>query len=244
MKRTWLSIALSLLVLSIAAQNSEQKGSGPLLVLLKNDANYGIIMYNSDGKISVPFVNQGDQPLVIESCKTRSGALTADYTREPIAPGDTDFLHLNYLTLSVGRFLTGATLKSNCRERPTIIIPVVGEVRQPGPDMILSSLNLGAVSQFPIPDGYITLVNRGDEPLIVDSCHVKNYVSPYSRQVTHTFSVTYPTEAIAPGDSTPVKVSLTQPPQDTGSFNAMLTLYYNGYVVDSCHVWVYGVYRK
>lgn len=244
MKGMLLSIGFCLLLLSAAAQNGELSGSGPLLVLLQDTANYGIIMYNSDGKISLPFVNQGDEPLVIESCKTSCGCLVPDCTKEPIAPGDTSFLRLHYYTNRMGPFRKTTTMRSNCRENPLIIIPVLGEVRQPGPDMVLKGQELGTISQLPIPDTYITLINRGDEPLVVDSCQIGNHNQSYTMAATHAFTITCPTQSIPPGDSLLIKATLTQPPQDTGYFFSRFTLFYNGQIVDSCNAWIGGVWGE
>lgn len=64
---------------------------------LETTHNFGAFSEN-DGKVSCTFrfVNDGDTPVIIQSARATCGCTTPDYSKAPIAPGDTGIVQVSY----------------------------------------------------------------------------------------------------------------------------------------------------
>ena len=74
--------------------------------------------------------NNGSEPLVIKNAKGSCGCTVPTWPREPIAPGATGEIGVNYDTKRVGVFTKTITLTTNADKKP-VILTIKGEVKPP-----------------------------------------------------------------------------------------------------------------
>src|SRR5690554_2749341 len=102
--------------------------SGAKIDFKKETHDYGTIDQYSDGNCEFTFTNTGNEPLVISSAKGSCGCTVPSWPREPIAPGETGVIKVNYDTKRVGIIGKSVTLQSNAINSPTKTIRIKGNV--------------------------------------------------------------------------------------------------------------------
>jgi Protein of unknown function (DUF1573) len=75
--------------------------------------NYGSISKGSNGKRKFYFRNDGTEPLVISSIIPGCSCVTAEMPKEPIQPGKTGFIEVEYDTTHEGEFVKDFVISSN-----------------------------------------------------------------------------------------------------------------------------------
>ncbi len=83
--------------------------------------DYGTIEQNADGKRVFKFTNDGDAPLVITNVRPSCGCTVANYTKEPIQPGESGQIEVGYDTKRLGAFNKSITVTSNAEESRKIL---------------------------------------------------------------------------------------------------------------------------
>lgn len=73
------------------------------------------------------FVNKGSAPLVISSVQASCGCTVAEYSKEPIAPGQRGYVKATYNAAKTGVFTKTVTINANTDES-VVILTVKGEV--------------------------------------------------------------------------------------------------------------------
>ncbi len=92
--------------------------------------NYGTIAKGSNGKRKFTFRNDGSEPLIISSIIPGCSCVTADAPKDPIAPGKTGFIEVEYDTTQEGDFLKDFVISSNVAgEEAVKIVYIKGHVR-------------------------------------------------------------------------------------------------------------------
>jgi len=69
---------------------------GPKIVFTDQSHDFGKITEGTQAKFSFKFTNTGNQPLVITNVSTPCGCTTPTYTHDPVAPGKTGEIAVNY----------------------------------------------------------------------------------------------------------------------------------------------------
>ena len=92
--------------------------------------DYGVIENKSDGARKFVFTNNGTDPLVIKTAKGSCGCTVPTWPREPIAPGTTSEIGVNYDTKRTGPFTKTITLTTNASKSP-VILTIKGNVSPP-----------------------------------------------------------------------------------------------------------------
>ena len=92
--------------------------------------DYGVIENKSDGARKFIFKNNGTEPLVIKNAKGSCGCTVPTWPREPIAPGASGEIGVNYDTKRIGKFTKTITLTTNAGKAP-VILTIKGEVNPP-----------------------------------------------------------------------------------------------------------------
>ena len=95
--------------------------------------DYGVIDNKSDGARKFVFKNNGTEPLIIKNAKGSCGCTVPTWPREPIAPGDSGEIGVQYDTKRVGKFTKTITLSTNASKAP-VILTIKGEVNPPPKD--------------------------------------------------------------------------------------------------------------
>lgn len=92
--------------------------------------DYGVLENKADGARKFIFKNNGTEPLVIKNAKGSCGCTVPTWPREPIAPGASGEIGVNYDTKRVGVFTKTITLTTNADKKP-VILTIKGEVKPP-----------------------------------------------------------------------------------------------------------------
>lgn len=137
MKRVLLAFGLMAAVCSVQAQNKatnpvkkEQKAAGPVMEFESAVIDYGVIENKADGNRAFVFTNTGDAPLIISNARGSCGCTVPTWPKEPIVPGATATIGVNYDTKRVGKFTKTITLSTNAPEKSKILT-IKGEVLKP-----------------------------------------------------------------------------------------------------------------
>ena len=116
---------------SVTAKLSSIEGAG--MVFENETIDYGTIPHNANGKREFVFTNNGNKPLVIESTQGSCGCTVPTPPKEPIAPGASGVIGVNYATDRVGPFTKTVTVKSNAAGQETKVITIKGTVLPDAP---------------------------------------------------------------------------------------------------------------
>ena len=73
------------------------------------------------------FTNDGKEPLIISKAKGSCGCTVPEWPKEPILPGETGIIKVNYDEKRVGQFNKSITITSNA-ENATQIIKIKGKI--------------------------------------------------------------------------------------------------------------------
>ncbi|MEQ8472731.1 MAG: DUF1573 domain-containing protein [Marinoscillum sp.] len=95
--------------------------------------NYGSIDQNATGYRFFKFTNTGTGPLVITSAKGSCGCTVPSYPKEPIMPGQSEYIKVKYDTKRVGAFTKYVTLTTNATSNTTTRLKIFGTVNAAAP---------------------------------------------------------------------------------------------------------------
>lgn len=113
----------------INPENAVQEESVATIVFDKQIHDFGTIQ-ESDGKASFffTFTNQSDSPLVISRVVVSCGCSAAEWTKEPVAPGEQGYVKATYDPVNrIGSFNKTLTVYSNGNP-PKIVLSIRGTV--------------------------------------------------------------------------------------------------------------------
>jgi len=90
-------------------------GRGRFQVIGNRTASVGVFPYEKDSTIAFhfQFVNAGDSLLTITEVIPTCPCMDVEWTRNPLAPGDTGNIHVNYHVDSPGHFKKMLTVLGN-----------------------------------------------------------------------------------------------------------------------------------
>jgi hypothetical protein len=95
------------------------------------DWNYGTIKNASTGVRFFKFTNTGQAPLVISNAKGSCGCTVPSYPKEPIMPGESNYIKVKYDTKRTGAFTKYVTLTTNSTTNTTTRLKIFGTVEAP-----------------------------------------------------------------------------------------------------------------
>lgn len=105
----------------------QQKNQNDSIIFTQTMFDYGTIDVGSSGSCEFKFTNGMKTPLVVSNVKPSCGCTVADWTKEPILPGKTGVIKLNYNTKIPGTFNKTITVNSNAKNS-TVILQIKGNV--------------------------------------------------------------------------------------------------------------------
>ncbi len=100
---TILPLLLAIFTLPALAQDTEE-ASGPAMTFEATTIDYGVIEQGSDRVRIFKFENTGTEPLIITKAKGSCGCTVPTYPKEPVLPGETGEIKVEYDTNRVGPF--------------------------------------------------------------------------------------------------------------------------------------------
>ena len=89
--------------------------------------DYGAIEYNSDGKRIFKFTNVGEAPLIFNRISSSCGCTVPKRPENPVVPGESGEIEVEYDTKRVGVFIKAITINSNALNS-NIVLRIKGEV--------------------------------------------------------------------------------------------------------------------
>ena len=134
------------------------------LVLDNPVARVGEVIFQTPKQVVFTFQNRGDAPLTVTNVLPSCGCTQADWTRDPIAPGQKGVITVVYDAALLGTFHKDLAVYTNAEEKP-VYVRMEGRV-------VTSKLDF--TGDFPIDLGNVRLntnylefddVNRGDNPV-------------------------------------------------------------------------------
>lgn len=108
-------------VLNLAVEGGAQ------IEFVEETVDYGTITKGSDGNREFVFTNNGNEPLIISSCKGSCGCTVPKCPTEPVLPGETAKIKVKYDTNRLGKFTKSVTVTSNAGT-PLKTVKITGNV--------------------------------------------------------------------------------------------------------------------
>ncbi|MFT5780560.1 MAG: hypothetical protein ACI837_003522 [Crocinitomicaceae bacterium] len=123
--------SLLLIFAATAATNAvvaQEVKDGAKIEFQKESHDYGTVKYAGNGQCSFTFKNTGNAPLIISNAKGSCGCTVPSWPREPIAPGASAEISVNYDTKRPGAINKSVTITSNAVNDPTKVVRIKGNV--------------------------------------------------------------------------------------------------------------------
>ncbi len=116
----------ALFIAAIVCVNAQT--GGPKMAFKTTTMDYGKIDKGSDRVRKFEFTNTGNEPLIIKSAKGSCGCTVPTYPKEPIMPGESQVIEVNYDTNREGMFTKTVTITTN-ETTDTHTLTIKGEVK-------------------------------------------------------------------------------------------------------------------
>lgn len=102
-----------------------------VLRLKHQEIDLGVLESGAEAVDSVAFYNDGSVPLVIKSVFSDCGCTVADYTKPPVAPGDSGVVSVKFVSKgrAPGSFRKAVRIRSNARNH-TVVLFVGGRIKR------------------------------------------------------------------------------------------------------------------
>lgn len=140
---------LVLILVFMLAGFSAEAQSGAKIEFKEETINYGEVFKGVDsGKRTFEFTNTGDVPLIIKDAKSSCGCTVPSFSKEPIAPGKTGIIEVQY-NMNPGPISKTITVESNAinKENGMVALRIKGTVLVKEEKSILEKKPAGPVSK-------------------------------------------------------------------------------------------------
>ncbi len=115
-----------------AQEKKDVPANGAKIRFTETEHNYGDIQKGGNGDCEFTFVNEGNEPLILNNVKASCGCTTPSYPQKPIMPGKTGVIKVHYNTNNVGGFSKTVTVTSNAVDNPRVVLKIKGNVHDGG----------------------------------------------------------------------------------------------------------------
>lgn len=102
----------------------------PMLTVDKTEHDYGTIKKGANGDCTFTVWNTGDQPLIISQCQGSCGCTTPQCTKDPIMPGESTEIKVNYDTQRIGQFSKAVIISWNNPDGGSTTLNIKGNVTE------------------------------------------------------------------------------------------------------------------
>ena len=132
MKKSVLTLILLIsTLLFVKAQtptSSSDNPNSPEITFENIVHDYGTVNQGADGNCEFKFTNTGKEPLILSNVRTSCGCTVPSWPKEPILPGKTGAIKVNYTKMNVaGTISKQITVYSNAKNG-TIVLNIKGTV--------------------------------------------------------------------------------------------------------------------
>jgi len=111
----------------VAVFASAQAQSGPVMTFDVTTVDYGNIDKGSEPLRKFKFTNTGNEPLIIKTAKGSCGCTVPTYPKEPIMPGESGKIKVQYNAAAVAPFTKDVYIKLVGIDQPKTV-QITGEV--------------------------------------------------------------------------------------------------------------------
>lgn len=117
-------------VLGFVAFTNAQEASalGPEIEFEKEVHDFGNMKQYGDATTEFVFKNTGNQPLIISNARGSCGCTVPSWPKEPILPGKTGVIKVQYDSKRIGAINKSVTISSNAKNNPTKVIRIKGNI--------------------------------------------------------------------------------------------------------------------
>lgn len=120
--------AVNAQVTTTTSPTTQDDPNAPEIVFDKTVHDYGTVQKGGDGNCEFTFTNTGKEPLILSNVTTSCGCTVPSWPKEPILPGKTGVIKVNYTkTNVVGTISKTITVQSNAKT-PTVQLSIKGTV--------------------------------------------------------------------------------------------------------------------
>jgi len=91
--------------------------------------DYGTIPEGGNGTYEFVFHNRGDEPLLLNNVRSSCGCTVPEWSKEPIAAGESGKIKVSYNTRITGSFSKSISVYTNADEKPIVLV-VKGKVEE------------------------------------------------------------------------------------------------------------------
>ena len=136
MKRFTLFFLATFFGFTVFAQNAAEttkaveNQNAPEIEFDKTVHDYGTVPYQGDGKCEFKFTNTGKEPLILTNVRSSCGCTVPKWPREPILPGQSDVIKVEYKTNRIGKINKTITVQSNAKTS-SLVLRIQGQVLKP-----------------------------------------------------------------------------------------------------------------
>jgi len=136
MKRVTLFFLATFVAFAVFAQNTaettmaDENLNAPEISFDKTVHDYGTVPYQGDGKCEFKFTNTGKEPLILTNVRSSCGCTVPKWPREPILPGQSDIINVEYKTNRIGKINKTITVQSNAKTS-SLVLRIQGQVLKP-----------------------------------------------------------------------------------------------------------------
>lgn len=115
-----------------AQEKKDVPANGAKIRFTETEHNYGTVQKGGNGDCEFTFINEGNEPLILQNVKASCGCTTPSYTQKPVMPGKEGTIKVHYNTNNVGGFSKTVTVTSNAVDNPRVVLKIKGNVVQDG----------------------------------------------------------------------------------------------------------------
>ena len=118
------TVLLSLLLTSVFVQAQEESTEGKRVTPVQweeKEHDFGEIAFRVPATATFTFQNISDEPVVISNVRSSCGCTVADYTKEPVNPGQKGEVKATYNSARVGMFQKTVTVTLGGVEQPVVL---------------------------------------------------------------------------------------------------------------------------
>lgn len=107
---------------STSTEAGKPQGDSPSIDFKETTVQFGTLKQGDKFEYDFEFTNNGDAPLLITNAKGSCGCTVPNYTREPIAPGASDKIHVVFNSAGKkGQQHKTVTLQTNASTTPVVL---------------------------------------------------------------------------------------------------------------------------
>ena len=101
---------------------------GPVITVDKDVHDYGTIEQGAPGGCEFKVTNTGNAPLILNRCKGSCGCTVPTCSGDPIPPGESTIIKVNYDTKRIGGINKSVTIESNATNAAVKLVKIKGNV--------------------------------------------------------------------------------------------------------------------